>query len=41
MYAMHPRGIYELRNLGKLEMRIVDAEYFVVAMQSLHEQVKR
>ena len=27
-YGMHPRGIYELRNPGKVEVRSVDAEHF-------------
>ena len=38
---MHPRGIYELRDLGKVDTRNEDVEYFAIAMQSLHEQVKR
>jgi hypothetical protein len=28
VYGMHPRGIYELRDLGKEEMRSVDADDF-------------
>jgi len=37
---MHPRGIYELRDLGKEEMRSVDADDFATEMQMLHEHVK-
>jgi predicted nuclease with TOPRIM domain len=37
---MHPRGVSELRNLGKAELRSENAEYFVADMQRLHEQVK-
>jgi len=37
---MHPRGIHELRDLGKLERRSADGEYFAEAMSELHEQVK-
>ena len=41
MYGMHPREIYELRNLGKEEMRSADVEDFVAAMQSLSEYLKK
>ena len=37
---MHPRRVHELRDLGKLERRSVDGEYFAQAMSDLHEQVK-
>lgn len=37
MYGMHPRGVYELRNLGKMETRNVDSEDFASAIQDLHE----
>ena len=40
MYGIHPRGVYELRNLGPMEMRSVDGEDFTSAIQDLHEQVK-
>ena len=40
-YGMHPRGVYELRNLGKKELRSVDGEDFAVSMQELQERVKR
>jgi len=29
---MQPRGIYELRNFGKVEIRSADAEDFVATM---------
>ena len=28
LYGMHPRGVHELRDLGKLERRSVDGEDF-------------
>lgn len=28
VYSMHPRGIWELRDLGKQEMTSIDAEHF-------------
>ena len=37
---MHPRGVHELRDLGKLERRSADGEDFAQAMSDLHEQVK-
>jgi len=37
---MHPRGIFELRNLGKDEMRSAEGEDFASRMQAIHEQVK-
>ena len=40
LYGMHPRGVYELRDLGKLERRSADGEDFAQAMNNLHEQVK-
>ena len=40
-YGMHPRGIYGLRDLRKEEIRSGDVENFVVAIHSLHEQVRR
>jgi hypothetical protein len=39
--VMHPRGVYELRNLGKQELRSVDGEDFAVSMQELQEGVKQ
>jgi hypothetical protein len=41
LYGMHPRGIYELRNLGKQEIRSVDGEDFAVSMQELQDRVKQ
>ena len=32
VYGMHPRGIYELRNFGKEEMRSADTEDFVATL---------
>eukprot|EP00253_Pinus_taeda_P013169 PITA_13169 len=40
LYGMHPRGIHELRDLGKLEQRSADGEDFAEAMSELHEKVK-
>ena len=31
VYGMQSRGIYELRNLGKIEMRRVDVEDFAIS----------
>jgi len=41
LYGMHPRGVHELRDLGKLEKRSADGEDFAQAMRNLHEQVKQ
>ena len=41
MYGMHPRGVYELRNLGKIESKSVDGEDFVVGIHELLENVKK
>jgi hypothetical protein len=41
LYGMDPRGAYELRNLGKKELRSVNGEYFVVSMQELQESVNK
>ena len=40
VYGMHPRGISELRNLGKEEMRSAEGEDFASRMHVIHEQVK-
>lgn len=37
---MHPRGVHELLDLGKLEKRSVDGEDFAKTMSELHEEVK-
>jgi hypothetical protein len=41
LYGMHPRGIYELINLGKQEIRSVDDEDFAISMQELRERVNQ
>jgi len=41
LHGMRPRGIYELRNLGKQEMESVDDEDFTISMQELQERVKQ
>ena len=41
VYGMHPRGISELRNLGKEEIRSKEGEDFASKMQAIHEQVKQ
>lgn len=38
---MHPRGVYELRNLGYLEHRSVEGESSATAINEIHEQVKQ
>jgi len=38
---MHLRGICELRDLQKIEIRSVNGEDFAIAMSELHEQVKK
>ena len=40
VYGMHPRGVYELRNFGNIEMRSADGEEFASGIQAIHEQVK-
>ena len=40
LYGMHPRGVYELINLGDLEHRSVEGESFVATINEIHEQVK-
>ena len=41
VYGMHPRGVHELRYLGKTEKRSASDEEFSNAIQELHEQVKQ
>jgi hypothetical protein len=41
LYGMHPRGVSELQDLGKLEQRSADGEDFAIAISELHEQVKQ
>ena len=38
---MHPRGVSELRNLGKTEMRSAEGEEFASEIQAIHEQVNQ
>ena len=38
---MHPRGVFELKNLGKEDMRSAEGEDFASEMQAIHEQVKQ
>jgi len=38
--GMHPRGVCELRDLGKLEQRSVEGEDFATTMSELYKQVK-
>ena len=40
VFGMNPRGVYELRNLGKQETRSEKDEEFVERMQRLQEDVK-
>ncbi len=40
LYGMHPRGVYELRDLGQLEKRSVDGEDFAARISELQEEVK-
>ena len=37
---MHPRGVSELRELGKAKMRSAKGEDFASEIQEIHEQVK-
>lgn len=41
IYGRHPRGVSELRDLGKAERRGVKGEYFATEFQAIHEQVKQ
>jgi len=41
VFGMHPRGVYELRNLGKQELRSENVEDFAKHMQKLQEDVKQ
>ena len=40
MYGIHPRGVYELRDLGQLEKQSADGEEFTTRVSELQEQVK-
>jgi len=37
---MHPRGVCELKYLGKLKKMSVDWENFATTISELHEEVK-
>lgn len=37
---MHPRGIYELRDLSGIDRRSAQGEDFATAMHNIHKQVK-
>ena len=41
VYGMHPRGVCELRNLGKVDLRSAKGEDFASERQAIHEQVKQ
>ena len=41
LYNMHLRGIFEIRDLVKLEHRCLYGEDFAIAMSDWHEQVKQ
>ena len=38
---MHPRGVYELRYLGKQEKGSAEGEDFAVSMHELQETIKK
>ena len=40
LYGMHPRGVYEIRDLGQLEKRTADGEDFAARISELQEEVK-
>jgi hypothetical protein len=40
IYGVNPRGVFELKYLGKMEKRSTNAEDFSSNMQMLHEKVK-
>ena len=37
VYGIHPRGIYELMDLGRSERRSADGEEFATTMHEVHE----
>ena len=37
LYGMHPRGVYELRNLAYLEHRSAEDESFATTINEIHE----
>lgn len=40
VFGMNPRGVYDLRNLGKQETRSAKAEEFAEQMQRLQEDLE-
>lgn len=40
VYDMHPRGVFELRNLGDMEKRSASGKDFSKVIHYLHEEVK-
>jgi hypothetical protein len=40
LYGMQPRGVSELRDLEKSEIRSVGAEDFAAEMENLHSQIR-
>ena len=38
---MHPRGVYELRDLRKQERRSVEGEDYAISMHELQENIKK
>lgn len=41
LYGMNPKGVCELRDLGKFEQRSNDEDDFVETMRELHEEIKQ
>jgi hypothetical protein len=37
---MHPRGVFELRDMEQSDIRSVGAEYFAAKMQKLHSKIR-
>jgi hypothetical protein len=40
LYGMHPKGVFELRDLEQSEIRSTGAEDFAAEMQKLHNQIR-
>lgn len=40
VYGMHPRGVYEMRDISGLKKRSAHVEDFIVTMKDIHEQVR-
>lgn len=41
LYGMHPRDVYELRNLGNLEHKSTKGENFATTINEIYKQVKQ